>query len=128
VPKISSPKRVCGFTTEAIERLHRQERLEQVLGGKPLVWVYAVVDVAAGAVKIGQSKRHPKLRLDSGQTFNPNVLKLLGYTGHITEQLCHRRLWRYHLRGEWFRLCPAVVSYVSDHFDYIDASVLRELR
>jgi hypothetical protein len=125
VPKVEGEERVCGYTEEAVERLQREERLETALAGGPVVWVYAVSD--GTAVKVGKSKRHPKLRMDTGQTFNPNPLRLVGYTAHTTEREAHRKLSRYHLRGEWFKLCSEVLAFVAG-FDYVDSQSLAELR
>jgi hypothetical protein len=69
-------------------------------------------------VKIGVSD-NPKARLRNIQTCNPAPAEIvkteLGGPGR--EQALHRRFWRQHERGEWFRYEGALRRYVEGPSD-----------
>lgn len=70
--------------------------------------VYFVQSGKTGPIKIGISRNIEK-RLETMQTGNPNLLRLLfcieaDSRGHAREIECwlHRRFKSQHIRGEWF--------------------------
>jgi hypothetical protein len=65
-------------------------------------YTYAISD--GTAVKIGRSAAHPICRLAALQVGNPRELRLVAWSVSVTEGEAHRRLHRWRLRGEWFRI------------------------
>jgi hypothetical protein len=86
--------------------------------------VYALWD--GTAVKVGKCSGHPHERLKDLQTGNPRVLVLLAYTTHLGEKAAHRRLGRWHLRGEWFRPAAGVLAELGN-WDWVDGPRLAAL-
>ena len=64
---------------------------------------------AGDAVKIGRA-RNVQSRLATLQTGSATTLHLLGITTEPEEWL-HTRFAEHRLRGEWFRACPAILSF-----------------
>jgi hypothetical protein len=85
-------------------------------------WVYCASD--GTALKVGKSRHDPAGRLNDLATGNPRPLVLVAKTGHLTERQAHRRLWRYHVRGEWFGL--DAVRGLWD-WDWLDVARVRRL-
>jgi hypothetical protein len=116
MPKIDRPERQYGFRPGI-----SAEQLECKL------LTYAVTD--GTAIKIGKSSGHPSERLHVLQTANSRELRLLAYTnggGANSEEMVHRRLQRYRLRGEWFELCLEVLGALCN-WDWLDVDLHREL-
>jgi hypothetical protein len=69
------------------------------------VGVYAITDTH-GNVKIGKSWQSARSRLESGQTWSPATLTLVGMVSEDPhdEKAIHKHLREHHIRGEWFRL------------------------
>jgi hypothetical protein len=69
-----------------------------------------------GIVKIGIAF-DPKKRLASLQTSWPHDLKILGqHVGDVkVEQGYHRKFAKARLRGEWFRITPALKRLIEQH-------------
>jgi hypothetical protein len=88
--------------------------------------VYAILDQAAGAVKVGTCRGHPCLRLAALQTGNPRRLQLLGYTVALTEAEAHRRLRKHRIRGEWHRPARAVLQEINT-WDFLDETLYQKL-
>lgn len=95
--------------------------IEHMLGG---VYVYAIL--APTAIKIGRTSSHPHERLRTLQTGCPDTLKLLAYTTHTTERQMHRKLRRFHIRGEWYRICPEVLDELRT-WNWLDEALLAQL-
>jgi hypothetical protein len=93
--------------------------------GSPVRYTYALVD--GTAIKVGRSDQHPEERLSGLQTGNPRPLRLLAYTTQLTEAQVKERLAEHHLRGEWFRLAPAVLAEIA-RWDWCDEEELARLR
>lgn len=71
---------------------------------------------AGDKVKIGFSTR-PLDRLKALQTSHPDQLKIIGtmlglrrLEGHL-----HDMFRRWHVRGEWFQVCPAITRYIEQN-------------
>jgi Meiotically up-regulated gene 113 len=90
-----------------------------------LLYTYALTD--GRAIKIGKSESHPWVRLKDLQTGNPEELRLVAYTLAVTEAEAHKRLARHRLRGEWFRLVPAVLQEIAT-WDWLDQQVFAAVR
>jgi hypothetical protein len=88
-------------------------------------YTYAIWD-SAGAIKLGTSLHHPSERLGELQVGNANRLRLLAYSLSISERRAHRLMAPAHLRGEWFRLSPRLLSFVG-RFDWVDGRLLLRL-
>jgi hypothetical protein len=73
--------------------------------------VYAIAD--GECVKVGKTRYHPQQRLEELQTGNPRVLRLLAWTVTLTERQAHRKLRRWHVRGEWFAASPELLRELS---------------
>ena len=109
--------RTLGFSPAGVARMLSQD-------GNDLV--YAILDQASRAVKIGRTGgRHPVERLKALQTGCPNPLVLLAWT-HGKEAAYHRVLSGDRLRGEWFRLTPRVLAVVKT-FDWLDTALAGTL-
>jgi hypothetical protein len=84
-------------------------------------YVYAIADGAH--IKIGKSSCHPHRRMAELQTANPRPLCLVAYTVSLTERRAHYRLWRWRVRGEWFKASTEVLRELST-WTWIDAKAL----
>jgi hypothetical protein len=103
-----------GFSLKAMAR-----------GADPEVLTYAIWD--GEAVKVGKvTNKHPSQRLADLQTGSSQPLRLLAYTATTTEAAAHRKLYKAHLRGEWFRT-EAVLDLVRD-WDWLDCELFDQLR
>lgn len=89
--------------------------------------VYAIWPSGSVAVKIGKTRGHPKERMDSLQTANVNLLRLVGYTATLTEKQAHRQLRPHHLRGEWYRIAPDLLRALLT-WDWLDEDLWHRLR
>jgi hypothetical protein len=88
-------------------------------------YVYAIYDGAY--IKVGRSGAHPMERLHALQTGNPRRLTLLGWHLGVLESRMHKRLWRWHVSGEWFEAGPAVLAEIST-WHWLNETLLREIR
>jgi hypothetical protein len=61
------------------------------------------------------------------QTGNPRPLVLLAYHLGVAESAMHKRLWRWHLNGEWFHPSDAVLSEISC-WHWLDVRQLVRIR
>lgn len=76
--------------------------------------VYFITD-GLGHVKIGYAD-NVEARLSGLQTANPHDLTVLATqpgSGAVERDL-HARFKAHHVRGEWFRLAPEIVEYISE--------------
>jgi hypothetical protein len=87
-------------------------------------YVYAAYD--GEFLKVGKSRNHPHQRVADLATGNPRVLRLLAWTVTLTERQAHRRLYRWRVRGEWFRAAPAVLEEIAA-WTWLDEGLLAEL-
>jgi hypothetical protein len=87
--------------------------------------VYAIWDGVA--VKIGKTLWDPMQRLRDLQTGSSATLALVAFTSSCTERQVHRRLHRWRLRGEWFRLTNELLVEIAT-WDYVDCGVFRRLQ
>jgi hypothetical protein len=74
--------------------------------------VYFMLAVGTPLVKVGWTSGDPTKRLASLQVGCPHQLIILAAipAGAYFEGVVHRKLWESHVRGEWFRLSPAVLG------------------
>ncbi len=89
-------------------------------------FTYAIWDSEL-SLKIGKSTHHPIQRLHTLQTGNPNPLHLLAYSMLITEEKAHQILNRWHIRGEWFKVCAETLKIISQ-WCWVDAYILGCVR
>ena len=71
---------------------------------------------AGDAVKIGSAADISK-RLETLQCANPvelHVVRIIRHGGAHLERELHGRFRHHHLRGEWFRWCDEIVSYIAE--------------
>lgn len=79
-------------------------------------FLYVIADRANGLIKFGKSRR-PSRRLRHLQTANGNVLQLWCYCPHVspfTEKEIHKRLSKFRVTGEWFKLTPQVQDAINE--------------
>ena len=113
-------RKLSGFVEVALPRL--VERLNEVD-----FFVYCVWPEGTSTVKIGKSKNHPVRRARSLATAVAQPLRLVAYTTEASEREMHRKLWRYHLRGEHFLLSIALLEEV-ETWTWIDSAVLARMK
>ncbi len=89
------------------------------------ILVYAITD--GYSIKLGRSNGHPRVRLASLQTGNPDHLTLVAYTSGLTERQLHRRYHRSRLRGEWFKITRDLLDELTN-WDWIDEAMLMHLK
>lgn len=77
-------------------------------------FVYFVHAPEANAVKIGVSS-DPKYRLTNMQVGSPVSLTILAVVpgGHALERKLHQQLAASRIRGEWFRVSPGLLEYIT---------------
>jgi len=82
-------------------------------GYREVKMVYFILNRRAKAFKIGISQ-DPKRRMRGLQSANADELEMLGVMdgGIEKEDSIHTMLWKYWIRGEWFKWCPETAYYL----------------
>ncbi len=78
--------------------------------------IYFIQAVTGGPIKIGFSAQHPESRLYSLQVGNPEELQIIATMSGTKnfEKEVHRRFYKHHIRGEWFRDDPEIKGFISE--------------
>jgi hypothetical protein len=76
--------------------------------------------------KLGRCKGSPLLRLKDLQCGSSRPLRLLAYSGSVTERAVHGKLHAHRGIGEWFALGPVLREVAG--WDWLNCELYRELR
>lgn len=78
--------------------------------------IYFIQSGNNGPIKIGHTTKNVEQRVRSLQTASPYPLKIIGLIeGDVTlEQIIHKKLSKFRLRGEWFKCKPEVLKLIEE--------------